>query len=246
MKEDNLHITQDDLEIIEKYLAGDMPADARKNFEQTLDDDPLLQQKLQHVKELQTGIQEVILQERLEAFHKNLQYGIPVKSARVISFKRLAVAASVACLVLLAGWLLFLNPNKNEKLFATYYKPDPGLITAMSTSADYIFDKGMVAYKIANYEEAISLWKSVEQEKQSDTVQYFLGSAYMAKKDDDKALTYLNKVAANNQSAFNKDANWFVGLLYLKSGDQTEAKKYIEKSEHRKKQELLNALNNAK
>jgi len=34
----------------------------------------------------------------------------------------------------------------------SYYKADPGLLTAMSSAISYEFDRGIVDYKSANYQ----------------------------------------------------------------------------------------------
>ena len=68
---------------------------------------------------------------------------------------------------------------------------------------------------------------------------YFIGSAYLAKAKDELALTHFQKVITNQDSYFLNDANWYIGLVLLKENKISEAIFFIEKSEHQDKSSLL-------
>ena len=245
MNNDSSNITGEELELFDRYLNNEMQEEERRLLTEKLEKSELLRQKVNYVRELQLGISEAALQEDMNQFHANIivetQSNDQKKSP--IKFKKYALAAMTVGTLLAISWLLRFQTNKQDKIFTTFYKPDPGLITAMSTQQDYIFDKGMVAYKIGNYKEAIQLWHSLEPERiNSDTLQYFLGNAYLAQQENTKALDYLIKVSEKKQSAFYEDANWYLGLVYLKMNNLTDAIKYISSSTHEKKEALLDMI----
>ena len=129
-------------------------------------------------------------------------------------------------------------------MYSEYYKPDPGLITAMGVSDNYTFEKAMVDYKNGDYDKAIKGWLSLKSNQATnDTLDYFLGAAYQASGQYDTAIPYLEKIASEKENTFNKDACWYLGLALLRKGNKELAATYIQQSGYPQSPELLNALN---
>lgn len=241
------NISPEEFERIEQFLDNEMSPEQMLAFEQELQKDSSLQQKVDEVRLLRTGIEETMLEEKLNEF----QAGLSVSSStsqppgKVISIgKRLLAAASVIAVIGLSVWWIFLKETKYEKMYSDYYKADPGLLTAMSASDNYTFEKAMVDYKNGNYRNAIEAWLLLQKDQPtSDTLNYFLGAAYQADGNNKEAINYLEKAVANVNSPFYKDACWYLGLAYLKEGKIETAKEYILKSGHAKRESLLDALN---
>ena len=247
----DIEISQEEFQVFEQYILAQMPDVEKVAFAKRLSSDPEFQNKFETVRLLLVGVQEAALKNRLEVFHNNLISSAknPVQTSRKLFLvKRWLVAASI---IVIAGFgvLLLMNRNsKEEKLFAAYYKPDPGLISAMSSTSDnYLFDRAMIDYKVGDYDAALKTWESMLVAKpENDTLDYFIGSAYLAKEKNELALTHFQKVIANVNSYFLNDARWYTGLLLLKEDRINEAIPFIEKSEHHDKESLLLKLNEVK
>jgi tetratricopeptide (TPR) repeat protein len=141
------------------------------------------------------------------------------------------------------AWLFLLKTDPNEKLFMAYFQADPGLVTAMSSASNYEFDRAMVDYKSANYQEAIARWEKLIQDKpENDTILFFLGSSHLALKKADPAIFYLDAVASNENSNFQKDAIWYLGLAYVLEGKEGRAVEILSKSQNPKAIELLKEI----
>lgn len=240
----NNDISPEELERIERFLSNEMPQDEANAFAQSLNTDAQLREKTEEVRLLLLGINEVALEEQMQDFHKDIISAPVIKStARVIPLSRkLLVAASVLVVVALSLWLVL--QNKQEDLYSKYYTPDPGLATVMSGSSNYDFEKAMVEYKNGEYAKALDAWNGLLKEKPgNDTLIYFIGVASQANKDSNAAFDNLKRIAANVNSAFYKDACWYLGLMYLKIGDKKEAVKYIEMSGHAQSAEIIKAIN---
>lgn len=245
---ENLYdISPEEFERIEQFLDNEMNPEQAIAFNQQLQEDRKLQQKVDEVKLLRTGIEEAMLEEKLTEFHTGLAGSAPKpqQSGKVISIgKRLLAAASVIAIVGLSVWWFFLKETKYEKIYSDYYKADPGLLTAMGPSDNYVFEKAMVDYKKGDYSKAIEAWLSLQKDQPaSDTLNYFLGVAYQADGNNTEAVKYLEKTVINADNPFYKDACWYLGLSYLKEGKMETAKEYILKSGHAKSKSLLDALN---
>lgn len=238
------NISQEEFERIEAYILNKMPAVERKRFEAGLKADSEMNKKFLEMKDILDGIEETALRNKLQQYHEELQNDKTrnfKKDAR-FNWRPLLAAASILLIVVVS--MVLLNGDKNDRLFAQFFNPDPGLVTAMSSHSDnYEFERGMVDYKTGNYEAALERWQPLLTKRpDSDTLNYFFGSAYMIKRQAGEAIPYFKKVTQNVQSQFLNDAYWYLALAYLKQDKTTDAVKALSHTNHPKKEELLNKL----
>jgi tetratricopeptide (TPR) repeat protein len=241
----NIDISQEEFEEIEKFILKQMSAAEQDAFSKRLLADAGWQQKLETVKLLLIGVQEVELTKKLQDFHTDLSSS--AKKHQVLGktavLKKWLIAASVIVIASFVSLYFLTGNTKGKQLFVDFYRPDPGLLSAMSTTENYLFDRAMVDYKTGDYLEAIEIWKDLLTSKpNNDTLNYFLGSAYLAKEKNEIAIIHFQKVLANENSYFQKDAFWYTGLALLKGKKITQAIPFIEKSEHHNKEALLKKL----
>ena len=238
----NVHFTEEELQLAERYLSGNMTAGEKKDFEQLLATNAAWNEKWNAIQLLLTGVQEAALRNEMQQWNQPKKE-TPVK--KITWLKKLAVAASIILVVSVAGWLLFLKPSASEKLFAGFYKQDPGLATKMSVSASYEFERAMVDYKTGNYTAALERWNKLSAANGgNDTLYYFIASAQLGNKETAAAIASFDKVTANKNSVFYGDACWYKGLALVRLGKQQEAIPYIQQSGHPQKAALLLKLNN--
>jgi tetratricopeptide (TPR) repeat protein len=223
----------------ERYLRSEMSPQEKEAFRRRIETDQQLKEQVDEYRLLLFGIQEAVLQEKMKEFHKELPITMEPKRK---TLKMWLAAASVLISISVAAWLFF-NRNTSDNLFAAYFTPDPGLISSMGNSENYLFDRAMVDYKTGEYEQAISVWKGLlRSNTNSDTLNYFVGAAYLAMGQANMAEPYLAKVAAVTESAFADDASWYTGLALIRQGNKKEAVPYIQRSTHKGKEVLLKKL----
>lgn len=228
----------------ERYLLHQMPPEEQKAFMEKLSSDAALKKEVDEMQVLLLGIQEATLAEKLNSFHKNTEQEQRVsKSAKVFSLQRLLLAASVIGIMVLSAWFAWFKKSETENLFAQYFKPDAGLMTAMGSTDNYAFDKAMVDYKTGNYSAAITSWAKLQMKQPAnDTLNYFLGAAHLAANNADRAIEYFQKVVILPAGPFFYDAAWYLGLSYVKEKKPKEAVAFIRKSNHPQKYALLEKL----
>lgn len=240
----SIHITEEEWELIERHLYQQLSAQEQQAFDERMNTDASWRQKVNEVKFLSMGVQEAVLKERIGNFHSAvaMEQDKPVV-IKVNWVKRLAIAATLVLGVSALSWLLFFRPGIGERLYADYYKPDPGLATLMGVSDNYEFENAMVNYKTGDYDKALASWTALLKDNPgNDTLHYFIGSAYLAKGEEQKAAPYLDSVIKTPNSVFIQDAKWYKGLLLLKQGRKEEAVKLLKATGHAGKEPLLHKL----
>jgi tetratricopeptide (TPR) repeat protein len=141
------------------------------------------------------------------------------------------VGLSAAALI--AGFLLFrtLVPSSDpDDLYFAFYKP----MTAVSPvtrglneglSAQYI--AAIEMYKKGNYNSAASMFNEIIQKDTSMPAPHFFGGiTQMEMGNYAEAISQLSIVASQSQDYY-KEAQWYLGLSYLKTGDKTRAVPYF-------------------
>jgi len=243
---EQMHISPGDWELIEQYLQQQLSPEAAAAFEVRLQSDAVLAAQVQEVRVLLLGVQEAVLKEQLQGYHQEWAGAQPPvrRPARIHQLWRWSAAAAAVLLLAMGVWWWTGRPSAAEKLYRAYYKPDPGLLTAMGPATAYAFEHGMVAYKNEEYQKAIAQWQPLLQTTPgSDTVRYFLGMAWQAIQQYDSAASLLRPLAADTNRAFYKEASWYYGLLLIRSGKEKEAIQYVDRSSQPGKEELIHQLN---
>lgn len=243
--EDNNNISQELLETIERYINGSMEQQELNDFNQLLELDDAFKAKVEDIKTMLLGIESQSLKEQLDDYHKEIPKTITQtpndNKVKLLNFNKIAVAAAI---IIAVGSIWFFSTPRNEKLYAKYFKPDPGLPTTMSSTDNFDFYDAMVNYKHGDYKMAINKWQILlEKEPENDTLNYFLGVAHLADKDVIDAIPYLERTVKSKDSfALINDAHYYLGLAYLKKGNIGLAKKYFSLSKTDVARELISKL----
>ena len=245
MNTENNNISQEEFEQIENYLLNKMTNNEQLIFENNLKIDSELREKVGACKILIDAVEVQSLKEKMDDFHNDVSSNVISLSKTRRKWQSFAMAASIAVLIGLSGFWFLNNNSKNQKLYAKYYKPDPGLPTVMSTSSQYDFYDAMVNYKRGDYKLAIEKWKLLlKQKPQNDTLNYFIGVAYLADKNEIMSIPYLEKTVKQTQSIFRNEGFYYLGLAYLKNDNIQLAKKNLLLSNNDKSNEIISQLNN--
>lgn len=242
----NHDISQEEFELIEAYLNNQLNSKDLEEFEQRLKNEDNFKIKVDDIKTILLGIETQVLKEQLNVFHEvvNSEDTFHIKKEdeeeRRIPWIYMAIAAM---LIIALGSFWFLRTDSNENLYASYFTPDPGLPTTMSSQGNYEFYRAMVDYKQRNYNTAIASWQTQLLAKpENDTLNYFIGVAQMANKNEVVSIESLQKVTEASASTFKSEAYFYLGLAYLKTGDQAQAIQALKKSSLPESAELLKKL----
>lgn len=209
---------RESFEEMEAYLLGRLDARQRLLFEEKLAVDAELRQELELEREHILAVEMAGMERTLGSLRAQGTVSTAGNGFRWAPW--LKVAAMVALLLGGVAWWLA-RPPLEQRVFAQYYQPDPGLPVPMSVVKDPVFQDAMVAFKLEAYSEAVDKWEGLLRERPgNDTLQYFIGSAQLAQGKAKEAIPLFSHVAANASSAFQAKARWFLYLAYLRTGDR--------------------------
>ncbi|MCU0384616.1 MAG: hypothetical protein MUE38_01220 [Flavihumibacter sp.] len=236
------HIDQELFEQIEAYLLHSMTSEQRSRFETQLAADPSLQKEL----ELQRQLLAITTIESFKAEQSTIENSSAAsKPSAIVKPISKWWWAAAALLIFFCGFWFFQNQTATpQKLANQFFSPDPGLPVTMSSSSQYQFYDGMVSYKEADYEKAIAIWKAIpSSNRQSDTLHYFIGVAYLNRDQYNDALQQLLPLAEGN-SKWKEKASWYLSLTYLKLNQPQKAQKWLQTiPTYPEAPELLKAIN---
>ncbi|MBC3759267.1 tetratricopeptide repeat protein [Hyunsoonleella sp. SJ7] len=241
----NNPISQELLETIERYLKNTMPIEERNTFELKIKSNPILQQQIKDVESILFGVRRGMFKNKTKAFHEEvISEDVTSKKDKkvfTLNFKTISIAASIV--VLVGGFWFFNRTPQNEAIFNTYFIEDRGLETNMGETNQYAFDDAMVDYKHGKYDKAIEKWNLLlKSQPKNDTLNYFLGVAHLANKDEDKAIKFLKTTVNDSKSIFLSEANFYLGLSYLKMDKTDLAIEAFQKSNSKRSKAIIEAL----
>ncbi|MGB3466954.1 MAG: hypothetical protein WBA74_16865 [Cyclobacteriaceae bacterium] len=241
---------QEQQELIEKYLNGELTGSDKAAFEEKLSSDDALKESVSLTAELISGLKGAFLRQEIAAIHREEQLKTPIgkpekdsKPVRKI-YWTYGIAASIGLLMMV--WLGFFQTTSDEDLFAEYYQEYPNLVSLRNNEANS-FTEGMKYYTAGQYEKAIPLLESETSASQSENERkFYLSISYLSVGQADKAIDYLQELDTT-QNRFQQQVNWYLGLALLYSGNKISALSQLQKIkigeyQYDKSRDLINKL----
>jgi tetratricopeptide (TPR) repeat protein len=115
-----------------------------------------------------------------------------------------------------------------EKLYAVYFKPyssDELNIQVRSEAGETPFTKFLQSYLDKDFRRALIDFAALSQEDQeNENIQFLKANALLATNQARPATTILEKICAEKTSNYLVDAQWYLGLAYLRIGKIDEAR----------------------
>ena len=218
------------IEKMEDYIHGNLSVAEREQFETEMATDEQLRQEVELHRQLISSVETESLRQLLDQIHeKNFEAETKIVAMpRRRSYFPMAIAASVALLILAGWWVFNLQTSSPESVYAAYFTPAEGLPTTLGYSTNTDFAEGMVSYKLEEYAEALEYWQPLlEADPTNDTLNYYVGVTSLADEQSDSAIDYLTTVVNSEQSSFRTSAQWYLALSYLKSDQREQAKSLL-------------------
>jgi TolA-binding protein len=146
----------------------------------------------------------------------------------IIRYSSLAAAIVVGAIFLIKS---LLPAGDTQKLFNKYYEPFNAVSSVTRgtvTDGNIAFNRAVENYKSGNFKAAeTGFSESMVSEPTFLQAHFFLGITEIELKNPSKATELLGEVA-NRKGDYAKEATWYLGLAYIKTGDKIRASKCFE------------------
>lgn len=165
-----------------------------------------------------------------------------------IRYVSLSAAAVIGAVILISTLL----PSSPDRIFNTYYEPFDAISPVTrntSNSAEEIYANAINCYKSGDYRSAATGFAEANVKNPSSGAPlFYMGLTSIELGNISEAVNELSAVVTGS-GEYVKDAMWYLGLAYLKSGDKAKASECFKKlSEspgyyHDRSEELLRSRN---
>jgi TolA-binding protein len=245
---------------IERYLDNEMEPAEKNWFEKEIEGNDSLRKEL----ELRRRTDSVLrnsdimgLRAQINAIEKEKNRENDWTAAR----RRMLRYAALATIVLITGTSIWLPNRKmsNDSIFDKYYQFTPTATNEVTRSSvdqfNPVYQAALNNFENGQFDQAINYFLSFTSDMQSNNedvqmgVEMMLGHSYAGvKKYNEAGLSY-KKVIDQNDNLYIEDANWLLGLCYIKTDNNDQARsqmKVIAESESRYRKDAASVLRKMK
>ncbi|GHB25632.1 tetratricopeptide repeat protein [Mongoliitalea lutea] len=210
--------------LIEKYFEGTLTAEEKLRLDKLLESDIELKEEFN----LQIAIKQVMISEgepALKAKLKDLEKSYRSTNKQSISF---LIKWPAAAILIIAFALVFIRTftpkDVHEDLFLTYFTPAENIHYPITRgNVDNELKLAFSAYESKNFEQALILFKQLQESNEFNELKLYLGSSYLAIGDTENALEVLIITNLDDESSRYR-IQWYRALALVKSGNVEEAK----------------------
>lgn len=156
-----------------------------------------------------------------------IEQSVKIKTTGVFRYLLLSAAAVTVVFILFKS----LMPTSPDNLFKSYYKPFEAVsdITRNTTAnSPDAYRNAVASYRSGDYTSALKgFYESSDSDTSSVMARFFIGITHLAMGNYVKASSMLKSVS-DTPGEYQKEALWYLGLAYLKTGEREKADKCFE------------------
>ncbi|MBI9038216.1 MAG: tetratricopeptide repeat protein [Bacteroidales bacterium] len=216
---------------IDKYFEGEMSENELIEFEKKMKSNKKLKAEVEFQKELQDSLNDkqiFDLKNNLEKIHneaKNAQNSETNQEpvVRELFIKKIQLAAAVIIIMIIASSVFYFMNNRtmsNETLYGIYYEPAKTMLVVRSGNNDEVnLMQALQKYNHNDYDGAIEVF----EKDNSKMAKFFLALSYMETNRVLDAVNLLKAIIEENDNLFVDQAEWYLGLCYLKLNETEKA-----------------------
>ena len=219
-------------DLIDRYFENSLSPKEQQLFNDLLQNNSEFMTEFQFQKDLKKIIT-VKQQEDLKSTLIEIEKRSQKNSRLMLIPQKWMVAASLLILISLGIWGIQSKyfPS-NDAIYADYFEPSRNTVQPIvrGENLNTIEYRAFVAYEAQNYYKAINLFNSVKNPDQI-YIDFYKGISFMAINKPEEAIDLLRSVSKTEDidKEFNRKAQWYLALSYVKINDKQNAIKELTK-----------------
>lgn len=222
------------IELISRYLAGQLPGAEAEEFRQRLND-PSFQEEVGLQRELAEAVgrrEASRLKAMLRAEEAALEKeAAPVARHQGARRRRFIGLAAAAALLLLAAafWFLGREPAPTD-LYASCFEPRKNTLVVVQRAEgkESLVQQAFRLYENEDYEEALDAFAALPDTASNDDIAFYRANALMAVGRTGEAIPILQEVIRNGESQYPDPAKWYLALAYIDEAQYAAARPLLE------------------
>lgn len=219
-------LTEQDKELIERGITGDLTPEEQIQFHSKLDQEEEFRKAVIFQRSMLASLEaqkKVELKTELKAVFARTEPEKPQGST--VSSRWYWLAASLVLLLITFGWLSLRTDN--SAIFEAYFDPYPAESMVRGEATGDEAEEVFQLYGGGDYDRAIELMQSrIDQGIDFRGQRLYLGNALLVTGRAEEAIKVLKQV--NPENSFYTDAQWYLALAYLKNEQEAQAIEVLE------------------
>ncbi|KAA5541576.1 tetratricopeptide repeat protein [Adhaeribacter rhizoryzae] len=134
-----------------------------------------------------------------------------------------AMAAATIILIITSTLIFFNTQTSSAEIYTAYYTPYPIETFRSAPNENALATEAAVAYNAGDYQHSISLYKQLLATAADEQALFYLGNAYLSAGLTQQAISTYETYLQQYQE-FAPEAKWYLGLSYIKAGQDSKAK----------------------
>ena len=215
---------EDDLQLIERKLAGELSPPEETTFSQRLSQDTEFAEQYALGQMMIATLRDHHLKQEMQGWSRE------VVGQRKRRRRQYGIAAAIALLLTTTAGVWYISslqptPQALYETYYTVYPADP--VLRGEPTVDY--NQAMRLYREEQYREAIPLFEELQANDSADVwIALFLGNSYLNTGKTEAAIRYFSQVAQADDAIVRRYGQWYLALSYLKSENQVAAKEQLQ------------------
>lgn len=228
-----------DLDIIEKYINGDLEQDEKSLVDRRLETDDSFQQTFLEYRDAILGVRQLFhneLKDTISQWSNELprlekEEKVADRSIGMRSWWWAAAAIFLISLVCAQIFTQFASVPAQQDLFAQHFEPYEDIISVRGqNSAEALLHSGMAYYSSEDYAKAAQqLEEYIQVNPDESSARLYLAISYLSLDQLVFAQQHFSNLISRQHPNFSQPAQWFLSLCFLKQGDEKEAISQLEK-----------------
>lgn len=215
-------------DLINGYLEGSLSERELAEFDRLRRSDPDFAADLTFETELRAALRKKERVALKNEFREARE--APTGDSKVVPMRPWLIAASVALLLGLGAWLLFLaNPGPSpQTLYVENFVPYENVVHPIErgNSLQDIQTRAFTAYESRDYKTALTLFETLIDQKHEPYIEFYTAIVHMQLANPEVAIPYLKNYIAKGGQLRDR-ALWYLALAHLNMEEIDESKERL-------------------